>query len=144
MIVYGGRRKGSTRRRIGAPREYLCGRPHASGARQSQIPFKGLFAVYSASKYTGAMAASAAPICSAKTDNVYRGALGSHLIKKYANIGNCPAMSSCQMWAVGPSSASRTTPNARMWTSTTTRAISDMAIGTKALGFLLNERTEVG
>jgi hypothetical protein len=90
------------------------------------------------------MAASAAPICRAKTSNAYRGARGSHLIKKYANIGNCAAMSSCQTWALDPSSASRTTPKVRMWRSTTARAMSDMAIGRKALGFLLSASSEPG
>jgi hypothetical protein len=62
---------------------------------------------------------------------------------KYADIGNCPAMSSCQMWVLAPSSASCTTPYMEMLPRTHARAVNDIAIGRNALGFLLSERTEL-
>src|SRR2546423_6597492 len=60
---------------------------------------------------------------------------------KYATIGSCPAISSCQIWAAAPSSASRAAPKMAMWPSTVARAASDIATGRKALGcFIIVER----
>jgi hypothetical protein len=47
------------------------------------------------------------------------------------------------MWVLAPSSASCTTPYMEMLPRTYARAVNDIAIGKKALGFLLSERTEL-
>src|ERR1700691_3264406 len=116
-----------------------CGRP-----TERTFQMSGGFAVHSERKYTGPIAASAAPICNAKTRSVCRGTRGSHLNTKNASTGSCPAISSCQICAIVPSSSSRTTEPAAMAPKNSASAATDISIGIKALGFLLSKRTESG
>src|SRR5450631_81510 len=103
-----------------------------------------LVPIHKLRKKTGAIAASAAPACSASTYRVCLGARGSHLIAKNASTGICPAMSSCQIWAVAPSSVSWTSPPNIAAIPSAARAVSDIASGRKALGCLTMAPKELG
>jgi hypothetical protein len=91
-----------------------------------------------------AIAASAAQICIARTWSVCRGTRGSHLVAKYASTGTCPAMISCQICAIAPSSGSRTTTPAATPPKSRVSAATDINIGIQALGLLISKRIESG